>query len=240
MGINSESKVIDRGRSHSVEHGTYLERVGRKKQPGEFKPPSSGAGEQLPQALVGQPVIWDRDWLPEGLWPDLDDLREQHHAHLDTIDESLRASSAIEQRFADEDRARAEALRAGEDSPPLTPSSDRQDERDMVAAAHQAALARFAEFVEAAKQTFDAKARNWKGTLASIKAQAEAEEAEADRILKAAERKVADAEAVEKWLNKLVNPPGGRFHAPAPASGARPLKRDRKEQAPAALAGAAD
>jgi hypothetical protein len=213
-------------------------------------PPVAPPGRRLPKALQNQPALMERGWLPEGIFPELDELREEHHQHLDACNAAQNDSIELHRQYEDEDRARAAALTAGDKVPAVTGSADRQDALDEASARYWATVYKLAAFVERAAEVFKEKGGErpqfpdepglqlspWRQTFAATRAEAEQEEAEARELLRAAERKVARMEQIETWLNRTVKPRGGRYIS-APEFGSRPTRAEREaNRMPAALA----
>lgn len=207
---------------------------------------------QLPHVLRNQPALMAKGWLAEGVFPELDELREEHHALLDEVSEKVSACVAQDEAYEAEDANRAAALAEGEAPAPVTGSAERQDALGTLNAERVAALGRLAAFVERAKEiirdqagerpTFPdnpgAHLRPWRQQLAATKAEAADEVEQAKEALRKAERMEADAVQIERYLDRLVRPKGGRFDS-APELGRFPTRAQHAAtEAPPAMSGA--
>lgn len=234
--IGSESRGETGSKGRDVSDGTYLERT--KGLEGQ---PQPVGGSTLPPILDGgQVALFDKGWLPEGLFPELDELREEHHRILD---ESVTPSSSeLKEGYAAEDTARQEALNAGEEPPPVTGSAERQDAIKDAEAQSRAKVARLAAFVERAIEVIKEKGgenpefpdepglklSEWRQTFVSSRSEVEVEVEAAKAALAKAERRAAYIDQIETWLNRTVKPRGGRY-IEAPEFGAGLTEAEREE-----------
>jgi len=207
---------------------------------------------QLPQALRNQPALTVKDWLPQGIFHELDELREEHHALLDEVDAAVSACVAQREAYEREDADQRAALAEGESPATVTGSAERQDTLAVLNAARVAALDRLAAFVERATQVIKAKGgerplfpdepgvqlAEWRRQFAATRAEAAEEIEQAREVLAKAERKAADVDQVEMWLDRTVKPKGGRYLS-APQLGAPfPTQAEREaDQVSPALSG---
>ena len=106
-------------------------------QPGPLvlplSPPSADAARAVREKLRGHSTA--ANWLPEGLWPELDELRSEQLRVRDQVAVELAALDAVNGRFREEDRQHERQLRqAHRDSRPgsvkdaRTPREQRQAE----------------------------------------------------------------------------------------------------------------
>ena len=210
-------------KSGSKQDQTYLERTEGSVAPGPSTP-GAAPGQGLPDALRQQPALLERDWLPEGIWPELDELRNEHHGHLDACGAAGTALSDLRDSFDAEDRARYAMLKAGETAPSVTPTAERSDQLLEAEAKHDATLERFADFIGVAASIIKAKGRRleleeaghvpeteWRAGLTLQHNAAQDEREAARQALAAADRKVAELKGLERWLDCTVKPRGGRY-----------------------------
>jgi hypothetical protein len=182
---------------------------------------------QLPQTLRNQPALVAKDWLPEGLFPELDELREEHHQLLDEVFAARGECIRLQQQYDEEDQARAAALATGVEPPPVTGSAERQDKIGDAQARLWAGWDRVAAFVQRAAEVLKEKGgerpqfpnepgvklSEWRQQFAATRAAAEAKAQEAREALAKAEREAANADQVEMWLDRTVKPRGGRYQS---------------------------
>lgn len=180
---------------------------------------------QLPHALRNQPALVVKDWLPEGIFPELDELREEHHQLLDEVFAARDEAVGLRAGYEDEDGARAAALAAGDEPPAVTGSAERKDAIGDAEARLQACWDRVAAFVERAAEVIKEKGGErplfpdepglvlpeWRETFAATRAEAADEVEVAKEALAKAERKAANVDQVEGWLDRTVKPRGGRY-----------------------------
>lgn len=233
--IGSESGGDKGSASRGVSDGTYLERT----KGTEGKVPPIG-GPALPPSLEGQVALFDKDWLPEGIFPELDELRLEHHRILDERCGHL--VSELQAKYEAEDAARQEALNAGEEPPPVTGSADREDSIKDAKARSWAVMERLAAFVERAAEVIKEKGgerpefpdepglvlSEWRQQFAASRSEAEVELEEARAALAKAERRAAYVDQIEGWLDRTVKPRGGRY-IEAPEFGAGLTEAEREE-----------
>jgi len=96
---------------------------------GKHVPPSPGQGavatsglhitQSSTSLLAEAPALSRADWIPEGAFPELDELRTEHQGLRDQALAADRDASALKERFEAEDASHAEALRARVSDPSL-------------------------------------------------------------------------------------------------------------------------
>lgn len=172
-------------------------------------------------------VLTQKDWLPEGLFPELDELREEHHRLLDETYEVRNESIALHNKYEAEDEARKEALLVGDDPPSVTGSAERKDALADASARLQAKWDIVAEFCERAIATIrekggerpefpdepGVKLPEWRQYFAAQRAEADAEIEKARAALVAAEGKEARIKGNERWVDLTVRAKGGKYLA---------------------------
>jgi hypothetical protein len=156
-----------------------------------------------------QPAVRSRDWLPEGLLPEIDELREEHLALLDGG--FGRKLSDLREQYESEDAARAAAMRVGGEVPPVTPTAEREDAVKEAEAERDAGTARFGDFIVRAEALFQANGPEWRGLIREKIADANREREEAEAAAKAAKREAFMATVAQQWLDKNIVKRGGRF-----------------------------
>jgi hypothetical protein len=196
-------------------------------------------------------VLTRKDWLPEGLFPELDELREEHHRLLDETYEVRDESIALHDKYEAEDEARKEALLAGDDPPPVTGSADRKDALADVTARLQAKWDIVAEFANRALAIIKEKGGErpefpdepglvlpeWRQYFAAQRAEADEEIEKAKQALAAAEGKEARIKGNERWVDMTVRAKGGKYLA---ASQSPPLMTREEwgaDKVPASMSG---
>ena len=190
---------------------SYLDRVGDAEPSVAPWPAAGDSGVLTPKVLDNQPALQRRDWLPDGVFPEVDALREEHHAHIDECIAAGQSCSDLRESYEQEDRARAEALRTGDDVPTMTSSADRQDALGLAEAERKAAVTRFGEFAQRAIATFSRMEDEWRQRLNQRVADAEQKRQEAQALLAQAEAEMSKAARVAKWVDRMVKPRGGRY-----------------------------
>jgi hypothetical protein len=201
--VPKETKAID--------DGTFLDRVGDEPAAAHGTDPHPRSGEPASNLLDTQPALQYPDWLPEGLFPEIDKLREEHIAGLAAIQEAGNKLSALKELYENEDAARAEALRVGGDVPVVTMTATRIDTLRDADAERLAKVAQLADFVDRAIATFAELEPEWREQFGQMAAEAEAKQAEAREALRVADAEAARVARHEVWLDRTIHPWGGRF-----------------------------
>jgi hypothetical protein len=209
-GVGTNLDVETSGHMAGMDKGTFNERV---------KDVPSGREGHVPGPAAGQPAQWfwdtqpgiGRDWLPEGLFPEIDELRAEQMECLEGLREAGAKSDAIVAGFEAEDEARNAALYAGDPAPSVTGTAEREDTMREVEAERFAAKRKLHDFYLRAVATFKQMAPAWEAQFAVRRAQHAAEVDAAKAALSAAEREAANVEQAEQWIDRTVNPRGGRY-----------------------------
>lgn len=189
--------------------GTFKDRVGEGTGKGLTTDANPASGQPGTGLLDTQPALRRPDWLPEGLFPELDELRKEHLEHLDS-DAGDRARE-LREEYEAEDTARAEALRVGGEVPPVTPTAERQDALGEAEAEREAGVARFRDFLDGAVAKIQELEPGWREQFQQKTAEANRKREEAAALLAAAERETERVARLELWLNRTVNPRAGRY-----------------------------
>ncbi len=168
-------------------------------------PSEGGLGDLIDK----QPAVRSRDWLPEGLLPEIDDLREEHLALLDSgFGSKLRE---LREQYEGEDAARAAAMRVGGEVPYVTPTAEREDALRHAEAERDAGTAKFGDFIVRAEALFRTEGPAWRARVQEKIAAANREREEAEAAARAAQREAFMATVAQQWLDKNIAKRGGRF-----------------------------
>lgn len=181
---------------------------------------------EIPRILdLNQQVLLKKDWLPQGLFPDLDELRAEHNELVSELENAAHVRHRMEERYKAEDTAREAAALALEDPPPVTGSAERKDRLEEVRALVQARMDRLGAFVDRAIAVIKEKGAigefpdqpgalpEWRIVFAALRAEAESEIQKAEEALRAAEGREAAIKGNERWLDKTVKATGGVYLA---------------------------
>jgi hypothetical protein len=191
--------------------GSFLNRVKDvPSRPSEPHQPHPRAGE-VGDLLDSDPALRDPEWLPEGVFPEIDELREEHRARLDDIKAAGVKRSELLAQYEAEEEARNAALYAGEAVPAVTSASDRQDALAAAEAERVAAHRHFQDFFDRAVETFNRMAPFWQLRFAEARANRATAVEQAEAALRQAEREAANIDQAEQWVNRTVKPLGGRY-----------------------------
>jgi hypothetical protein len=164
----------------------------------------------LQRILDDGPALLKRDWLPpEDEWFELADLRREHHRLLDERSAALRIAMETNAKFSTEDESRNSeleaAIREGRDEREveLTPKEERKAEREQNIARIEAANRALARFLQEALAGMKARAQEHYARLDAVSATAEQKREEAARLLKEAERTVANVQRKRMWFDRI-------------------------------------
>jgi hypothetical protein len=134
----------------------------------------------------------------------------------------------------------------------VTGSAERQDTLNALNVARLAAIERLAAFVERAAQVIKEKGgerplfpdepgiqlAEWRQQFAATRAEAAEEVEKAKEALTKAERKAANVDQVEMWLDRTVKPRAGRYQSAPQLGVGFPTKAEREaDQVSPALSG---
>lgn len=193
-----------------TDKGTFSERM--KDAPGrhEGHVPHPGGGQPAEWWWDTQPGI-GANWLPQGLFPELDELRDEHLARLADKAEAGRKKGEVIAGFEAEDAARNAALYAGDESPSVTSTAGREDAVRQADAELYAATRRLHDFYLHAVETIKKTAPAWRAQFAATRAARHADMEAAREALRKAEREAANVDQAEQWVDRTVTPRGGRY-----------------------------
>lgn len=207
---------------------------------------------EVPRLLdLNDQVLTKKDWLPAGVFPELDELREEHHELVAELDNAAHLSHRLRKRYEQEDEARQEAAVAGEDPPPVTGSADRKDALEDVRVLIQARIDRLAAFVERAIGVINEKygeapefpdepglvLPEWRQGFAMRRAEVDTEVEAAKEALRAAERKEAAIKGDQRWLDMTIRAKGGIYMASTQGSPARTREEWGADKVPPSMSG---
>jgi hypothetical protein len=148
------------------------------------------------------PVVTKTDWLPEGLWPELDECRTVHEAAVARVEQATKDSRALGKKFEAEDEARIDAYKTGHKAPKMTDPAEREREVAETRAKHDAAEAALAEAVANAVDTIESKGREWLDDLAERLVEADEKRAEAKRLLAEADKASREIARLQMWVGR--------------------------------------
>lgn len=160
------------------------------------------------QLLARNPALERAGWLPEGAWPELDALREEHQRLVREGAKLTAAGKALREGFETEDRERETALRTGyrEGAEPDLPAATSKPEREAAIAAHEerehAWREAFGEFLAGAIETIETNEESWQADLIAKAAEADRKREEAQRLLHEADAQVRDLNRLQRWLRR--------------------------------------
>lgn len=72
------------------------------------------------------PATTRANWLPEGLFPELDEMHAKHSGALEKAEQATMSAQALREQYEAEDKAKELALRNGNEPPKVTPDSERE------------------------------------------------------------------------------------------------------------------
>jgi hypothetical protein len=172
-------------------------RVGPLKLPA----PPDVASHKAAERLYGHTT--SPTWLPEGVWPELDALRDEQHRLRAQVAAELDSLDALEAQNRREDSHHAEALRqAHRDGTPdavndeRTPAEDRAAKKSAIEERLWAGVQVFAEHADRVIETLREKEDAWLGDLRSRLTPAQEKRRRAQELL-------AEARAEEFHLGNL-------------------------------------
>lgn len=165
-------------------------------------------GEVAPRFVDDAPALADAGWLPPGGagWPELAELREQHHRLLARREEVSAEHTTLEERFKAEDKARHEAATAAflaeepGELPEVTPPEEREAARKVLSDRGRALASALDEFTRRAVALIEEHVTDWTGDLASRRERAAEQRREAEQLLSAARAEEVAAARAEQWL----------------------------------------
>lgn len=196
-------------------------------QPGPLvlplSPPSADAARAVREKLRGHSTA--ANWLPEGLWPELDELRSEQLRVRDQVVAELTALEALDARCSDEDQQHERQLRqAQRDGSPgsvkdaRTPREQRQAARATAEERLWAGVTVLGEVVDSVIELVREREDEW---LADLRARLEPQREQRREL----ENKLAEVRALEwqthqfgHWVqNTSQDGPFGRQPAPLPS-----------------------
>lgn len=151
-----------------------------------------------------RPVLGKSDWLPPGLWPELDEIRDRHEEAVARLAEAKSRENALRFRLEREDKARVDAYKTGAEAPEMTSPAEREAQTRDAKARVEGADARLAETVEQAVALIEANAAEWLADLVRREREAEEGREEAARLLAEADRVSAEVARIDRWLRRAT------------------------------------
>lgn len=166
-------------------------------------------------------------WLPEGLWPELDDLREEHLRFRRQVVAVIEERASLLARYAAEDKDHVEALRqAARDGvrPPddgRTPPDERERQRTAIEERLWAGIAVMAEHADAIVEHLRENEDEYLADLRERLLPAQQKRREAERLLAQAQSEELQVHALGRWV-MTTNDDDGLSRQPSPVPGAVP------------------
>lgn len=151
-----------------------------------------------------RPVMAKADWLPAGLWPELNEIRDQHEGAVARLAEAKSRENLLRSRLEREDKARVDAYKTGAEAPEMTPPAEREAQTRDAKARVEGAEARLAETVEEAVALIESNAAKWLVDLARREEAAEDSREEAARLLAEADRASAEVARIDRWVRRTT------------------------------------
>ena len=158
-------------------------------------------GEKL---LRENPALRQPDWLPEGIWPELDELHDRHVKLLADLSVHLQRVGALRRKYDDEDEAREKALSEGDEPPKVTTEAKRDVALSEAKASSAAAKRALAIFLAEAVALVQEKEADWLDECAGRDQAAEAKRIEAQRLLDEAKRDAWIAKRARMWVERTA------------------------------------
>jgi hypothetical protein len=184
--------------------------------------PASVRWGQLADRLRGHTT--SVDWLPEGLWPELDSLRVEHQRLRGQVAAELDGLAALDSKNLREDAQHADALRqAHREGTPnsvkdeRTPTEERAAARAAIEERLWAGVQVLAEHADRIIEAFREHEDEWLGDLRSRRAAAEEKRHQAEQLLEQARAEEFRVHRLGQWLQAQSDddPLYGRQPAPA-------------------------
>lgn len=161
-------------------------------------------------------------WLPEGSWPELDELRREQLRLRQQVELELEALSALDSAFREEDAAHAEALRQAHRDGNVsgmkdrrTPPSERTQAREAIEERLAAGVEVLAEHADAVIATIRCHEDSWLADLRAQLVPAQEKRREAARLLAEAQRDEFKLYKLGQWLTATADD-GAFGRQPAP------------------------
>ncbi len=191
-----------------------------------LSPPSADAARAVREQLRGHST--SANWLPEGLWPELDELRAEQLRVRNQIAAELAALDAVNTRFRDEDRQHERQLRqAQRDGTPwvgqgrphparATASGTRRSEERL-----WAGVMVFGEVADAVIELVREREDEWLADLRGRLEPAQEKRREAERLLAEAKADEWQLHQLGQWV-QITSEDGAFGRQPAPAASEPP------------------
>jgi hypothetical protein len=146
-------------------------------------------------------------WIPEGLWPELDELRPEHLRLRGQVADQLEALDALAKKYSAEDAAHSERLRqAHRDGTlaavrdPRTPPEKRAAEREAIQTVLEAGIEVLAEFADRVVQTIRDHEEQFLGDLRGHAAAAQDKRRQAQKLAAEAHAEEYRAWKLAQWV----------------------------------------
>jgi len=156
-------------------------------------------GERL---LRDNPALAKSNWLPEGTFPELTELRERHVKLLEDRAVASRACTSLREKYEAEDEAQQRSFQNGGKAPRLTPEAERADAKREAESRLRAANIALAEFIDEAVVAIQAQESAWIELLKQRAVAADEKVEEAKRLLDEAHRDRWAIKRVRMWVER--------------------------------------
>ena len=193
-----------------------------------LSPPSADAARAVREKLRGHSTA--PNWLPEGLWPEMDELRSEQLRVRNQIAAELAALDAVNARFRDEDRQHERQLRqAQRDGTPKavedrrTPPEQRQAERAEINERLWAGVIVLGEIVAAVIELVRESEDDWLADLRGQLEPAREKRREAERLLAEAKADEWQLHRLGQWV-QITSEDGALGRQPAPTPSEPPAQ----------------
>lgn len=150
------------------------------------------------------PAVRRGNWLPHGLWPEMDDLHDRHKEFLSRLADASSAAASLTKSYEAEDEAKTTALAEGKEPPSQTDETARQAALRDAAVRTEAAMQALHNFLAEAIDVIQAKEADWLADLNARDSEAEEKRAEAARLLNEADQDTWTAKRSRMWIERTA------------------------------------
>lgn len=163
------------------------------------------------KALVRQnPAVSKENWLPEGLWPDLDEAAQEHSEAVRAHATVRKEAVDLGKKFKAEDENRIKAYETGLEVPTMTDPAERQAAVTEAKAKVEGAERRLCRAAAAGVLVVQEHQEEWLAEIEARKAAAEEKIEEAQRMLAEAHQAQGEAGRTEVWVRRTADNLPGR------------------------------
>ncbi len=155
--------------------------------------------------MRNNPAVHKANWLPDGLWPELDEAAAEHKEAVRALEAAGAESRALGQKFKDEDDARMAAYETGLEVPAMTDPAERNAQVSEAAAKFEGAQRRVARAAAAAVETVQKNEASWMEDLLRQRTEADEKVEEAKRLLAEAQQTLGETEQTAVWVRRTAD-----------------------------------